>query len=348
MLSLDEQYMLRCLELAEKGLYGAAPNPMVGAVLVHEDRIIGEGWHEQYGEAHAEVNCLDAVREEDRHLLPRSTLYVSLEPCAHHGKTPPCSGLIIRNKIPRVVVGCGDPFASVNGKGIQQLRAAGIEVTENVLEKECRQLNKRFFCMQLNKRPYIILKWAQTANGIAGTGNKERMLISNATTNRLVHRWRSEESAIMVGFNTAKLDDPKLDNRLWPGRTPVRIVHDPQLQLPGNLQLFSDGGKTIIFNQKKSGIEAQLEYVQTNSGDPAEMMNELYKAGIQSVLVEGGTQMHNAFINAGLWDEARIITATDKTAAQGITAPELPVYEPVREEWILNDRIGYYFNQNKN
>lgn len=340
--------MLRCLELAEKGIYGAAPNPMVGAVLVHEHRIIGEGWHEQYGEAHAEVNCLDAVREEDRHLLPQSTLYVSLEPCAHHGKTPPCSALIIHNKIPRVVVGCGDPFASVNGKGIQQLKAAGIEVTENVLEKECTQLNKRFFCMQLNKRPYIILKWAQTANGITGTGNKERILISNVTTNRLVHRWRSEESAIMVGFNTARLDDPKLDNRLWPARTPLRMVHDPQLQLPGNLQLFTDGGKTIIFNQKKSGIEAQLEYVQTNSGDPAEMMNELYKAGIQSVLVEGGTQTHNAFINAGLWDEVRIITATDKTAAQGVMAPELPVYEPVREEWILNDRIGYYFNQNKN
>lgn len=340
--------MLRCLELAEKGIYGASPNPVVGAVLVHEDRIIGEGWHEQYGEAHAEVNCLNAVHKEDRHLLPRSTLYVSLEPCAHHGKTPPCSGLIILSKILRVVVGCGDPFASVNGKGIQQLRAAGIEVTENVLEKECRQLNKRFFCMQLNKRPYIILKWAQTANGITGTGNKERMLISNATTNRLVHRWRSEESAIMVGFNTAKLDDPKLDNRLWPGRTPLRMVYDPQLQLPGNLQLFTDGGKTIIFNQKKSGIEAQLEYVQTNSGDPAEMMNELYKAGIQSVLVEGGAQMHNAFINAGLWDEVRIITATDKTAAPGVMAPELPAYEPVREEWILNDRIGYYFNQNKN
>lgn len=340
--------MLRCLELAEKGIYGAAPNPMVGAVLVHEHRIIGEGWHEQYGEAHAEVNCLDSVREEDRHLIPLSALYVSLEPCAHYGKTPPCSELIIRNNIPRVVTGCGDPFASVNGKGIQQLKAAGIDVMENVLEKECRQLNKRFFCMQLNKRPYIILKWAQTANGITGTGNEERMLISNATTNRLVHRWRAEESAIMTGFNTAKLDDPKLDNRLWPGRAPLRIAHDSQLQLPGNLQLFTDGGKTIIFNQKKSGVESQLQYVQTSSNDPAEMMNELYKAGIQSVLVEGGTKTHHAFINAGLWDEARIITATDITAGQGIAAPELPVNKRVHEEWILNDHIGYYFNQNKN
>lgn len=344
----DEQYMLRCLELAGKGIYGAAPNPMVGAVLVHEQRIIGEGWHERYGEAHAEVNCLRSVREEDRHLIKQSALYVSLEPCAHFGKTPPCTELIIRHNIPRVVVGCADLFAAVNGKGIQQLKAAGIQVTEEVLSNECRLMNRRFFCMQQNKRPYIILKWAQTANGITGTGNSERLLISNAATQRLVHRWRSEESAILVGFNTALLDNPKLDNRLWPGRTPLRLVIDPRLQLPANLQIFNDGGKTIIFNQKKNSNGQPVSYVKTGSNDPHELAGELYRAGIQSVLIEGGTATHQLFINAGLWDEARIITATGKTAASGIAAPLLEAGKPVREEWTGDDLTGYYFNQNRN
>lgn len=347
MFSSDEQYMLRCLQLAQKGICGAAPNPLVGAVLVHEGRIIGEGWHERYGEAHAEVNCLRSVKEAAHHLIASATLYVSLEPCAHHGKTPPCSQLIIRHHIPRVVVGCGDPFAAVNGKGIRQLKEAGITVTENILANECREMNKRFFCMQLHKRPYIILKWAQTENGITGTGTEERMLLSCEQANRLVHRWRSEESAIMTGYNTARLDDPKLDNRLWPGRTPIRIVCDAELQLPAGLHLFTDGGKTIIFNKKKNGDEGAVSFVQTNNCGPAELVHELYHAGIQSVLVEGGTKTHNAFIHAGLWDEARIITATGKTAEHGVGAPVLPVTVPGKEEWILNDHIGYYYNTNQ-
>lgn len=348
MFSAGEQYMLRCLELAAKGIYGAAPNPMVGAVLVHEQRIIGEGWHKQYGEAHAEVNCLQSVREEDRHLIAQSTMYVSLEPCAHFGKTPPCTELIIRHRIPRVVIGCTDPFAAVNGKGIEQLKAAGIEVTENVLAGECRQMNKRFFCMQQNKRPYIILKWAQTANGITGTGNRERLFISNTATQRLVHRWRSEESAILVGFNTALLDDPKLDNRLWPGRKPVRLVIDLQLQLPATLQMFCDGGKTIIFNQQKNSEEQPVSYVKTAGNDPHELVKAMYGARIQSVLIEGGTATHQLFINAGLWDEARIITATNKTAATGIAAPLLQAGAPVCETWTGSDHTGYYLNQNRN
>lgn len=336
--------MLRCLELARKGISGAAPNPLVGAVLVHEGRIIGEGWHQQYGGVHAEVNCLASVLETDRELIPDSVLYVSLEPCAHYGKTPPCTDLIIRHKIQRVVVGCADPFEAVNGKGIQRLKDAGVVVTENVLEVQCREINKRFFCMNLKKRPYVILKWAQTEDGYTGTGNEHRLMISNAITQRRVHQWRTEEQAILVGFNTAKLDNPKLDNRFWPGRMPVRIVIDPQLQLTKNLHLLIDGNKTIVFNTKKSAVEDEVHFIRVDDTETASILNELYELEIQSVLVEGGTHTLQAFIDSGLWDEARVITAMGVTAGAGTAVPQLTVHRPQKEEWILNDRIGYYFN----
>ena len=228
----DDIYMYRCLQLAGKGAGHVAPNPMVGAVLVHNDRILGEGYHQVYGQAHAEVNCINSVLPDDVPLIPDSTLYVSLEPCAHFGKTPPCADLIIKKQIRKVVIGCRDPFKEVDGKGIERLKAAGIEVISGVLEAACTDLNKRFFTFHTFNRPYVILKWAESANGkISGSGN-ERVFISNAWTNTLVHKWRSEESAIAVGTNTAMLDNPFLTTRLWPGRNPVRILLDKKLIIP--------------------------------------------------------------------------------------------------------------------
>lgn len=215
---IDETYMQRCLDLASKGLGSVSPNPMVGAVLVYENRIIGEGYHEQFGQAHAEVNCINSVQESDTHLIPQSTLYVSLEPCSHFGKTPPCSNLIIDCKIPKVVIACRDTFEQVNGKGIDQLKAAGIHVQVGILEKEAIQLNKRFFTFHSKKRPYVILKWAQSSNHKIANADFSRVLISNSFTNRLVHKWRSEEDAIMVGPNTALHDNPGLTTRNWPGK----------------------------------------------------------------------------------------------------------------------------------
>ena len=222
--------MERCLELARKAIGYVAPNPMVGAVLVHENRIIGEGWHREFGQAHAEVNCIDSVIEDDKKYIAYSTLYVSLEPCSHFGKTPPCADLIIKNGIQHVVIGSRDPFPDVNGKGIEKLRSAGINVSVGLMEDECIQLNKRFFTFYNKHRPYIILKWAETADGKLSAGSKERLKISNEYSNRLVHQWRSEEASIMIGTNTALYDDPELTTRLWHGRSPTRVVVDMNLR----------------------------------------------------------------------------------------------------------------------
>ena len=260
-----EVYMRRCLELATLGCGNVAPNPMVGAVLVFNDRVIGEGYHQKYGEAHAEVNCIDSVAEADKKLISSSTLYVSLEPCAHFGKTPPCADLIIQHKIPRVIIGCRDPFKEVDGKGIEKLKAAGVHIETGILEDDCRELNKRFFSFHTKQRPYVILKWAQTADGfIAATNHppgertlkesaekKERLHISNEYSNRLVHKWRSEEAAILIGTNTALLDDPELTTRLWPGRSPVRLILDMDLRLPAHLKIFDRSVRTIVFNSIK-------------------------------------------------------------------------------------------------
>ncbi len=216
--------MQRCIQLAKLGAGNVAPNPMVGSVLVHNDSIIGEGYHQQYGFAHAEVNCINSVKTKDEELLTTSTLYVSLEPCAHWGKTPPCADLIIQKQIPHVIVGCRDPFEKVDGKGIEKLRAAGVEVTVNICQKECEELNKRFFTFHTKHRPYIVLKWAQTSDAKMATMDESRLLISNEFTNAMVHKWRSEEASVLVGTNTALLDNPKLDNRHWSGKSPVRMV----------------------------------------------------------------------------------------------------------------------------
>lgn len=346
--------MHRSLELARQGAGHVAPNPMVGAVLVYEDRIIGEGYHQLYGKSHAEVNCIASVKPGDEHLVSRSTIYVSLEPCAHHGKTPPCADLIIAKHIPRVVVGCRDPFPQVNGKGIEKLLAAGIEVTLGILEKECTDLNKRFFLFHTRHRPYIVLKWAQTASGrIAGpaatgpaptTGQASRLLISNEITNRLVHRWRSEEASILVGPRTALLDDPALTARLWTGPNPIRLVIDKDLRLPPDLKLFDKTVPTIVFNNHRHETTGPIQYYQlaTDSSLIQQLVLALHHLKIQSVLVEGGARLLQSFIDEDYWDEARVITNDDLDIPSGLPAPQLKHARLLSRENLLSDSIRYY------
>lgn len=296
---------------------------MVGAVLVYNNRIIGEGYHMQYGQAHAEVNCINDVADADKELIPKSTLYVSLEPCAHFGKTPPCTDLIIAKKIPIVIIGCRDPFKEVNGKGVEKLLAAGIEVILPVLEQACKVLNKRFFTFHNQHRPYIILKWAQTGNGIIGNKDHSRLLISNEFSNRLVHKWRSEEAAILAGTNTALFDNPSLTTRLWKGNNPVRLIVDMDLRLPSSLQLFDGSVRTIVFNSLKHEEDNNLLYYQLTKEVSIvhQVCNALYQLHIQSVLVEGGAQLLQSFINENMYDEAIVITNTDLQTVNGIPAP---------------------------
>lgn len=340
---IEEKYITRCIQLAKLGAGNVAPNPMVGAVLVYEDKIIGEGYHKKYGEPHAEVNCINSVWEENESLIEKSTIYVSLEPCAHHGKTPPCSDLIIKNKIKKVVIGCKDIYKEVSGKGIQKLQDAGVEVITGILENECRDLNKRFFTFHQKNRPYIILKWAQSANGKIGSNNDKRILISNDFSNRLVHKWRSEESGILVGTNTVSRDNPSLTTRLWEGKNPVRIVIDKELKLPSTLKIFNQDSKTIIFNNVKNSIDGNLQFVRLETNNYLEeMLHSLYELNIQSVLVEGGTKTLQSFIDKGLWDEARIITNKGMIIENGIAAPEMKEFKLMNEENYFSDRIDYF------
>ncbi len=344
MMQPHETYMHRCLQLAKPGAGYTAPNPMVGAVLVYDGRIIGEGYHQQYGEPHAEVNCMASVKEDDEALISKSTLYVSLEPCAHFGKTPPCSELIIKYGIPKVVIGCRDPFLKVNGKGIEKLKAAGIEVEEGILETECKEINHRFFHFHIFKKPWIILKWAQSANHkISGSG-ADRILISNEITNRLVHKWRSEEAAILVGTKAALFDDPELTNRLWHGPSPVRLVVDLNLRLPASLKLFNGKQKTIVFNLHKQTDEGSISYHLLSPAENIvpQIVDALYQLNIQSVLVEGGATLLQSFIDAGLWNEARVITNRDMVIAEGIAAPQLSSFIKMGDELKFNDQINYY------
>ena len=341
---LQETYMQRCLQLAKLGAGNVAPNPMVGAVLVHNNKIIGEGYHRQYGFAHAEVNCINSVSKEDEHLLSQATIYVSLEPCAHWGKTPPCADLIIAKKIPRVVVGCRDPFEKVDGKGIEKLRAAGVDVTVNVREEHCKKLNKRFFTYHTKHRPYIVLKWAQTADGRMASDKRERLLISNEFTNRIVHGWRSEEASVLVGTHTALHDNPRLDNRLWSGKPPTRMVIDKELRLPQSLRLFNGLQRTIVFNFFKQGEENGVFYQQINKEDnlASAICAACYHLNIQSILVEGGAQLLQTFIDAGLWDETRIITNQSLYIGEGLRAPSLQQHQPIHSDRVLSDNIQYF------
>lgn len=335
--------MRRCLFLARLGMGKVAPNPVVGAVLVYKERIIGEGYHIQYGQAHAEVNCINNVRQEDQQYIALATLYVSLEPCAHYGKTPPCADLVIKNKIPAVVVGCQDPFKEVAGKGIQKMQEAGIQVVTGVLEKECIELNKRFFIFHELQRPYIVLKWAQTADQKVGSPDHSRVLISNEITNRLVHKWRSEEAGILVGTNTALYDDPSLTGRLWGGINPVRLVIDKNLRLPSHLQLFDGSVKTIVFNLVRQEEGKVIYHRLAGQKDfVIEMLAVLFKLNIQSVLVEGGPAVLQTFIKGGHWDEARVITNHQMHISSGVQAPQLVGHRPSGWEKILSDTIQYF------
>jgi diaminohydroxyphosphoribosylaminopyrimidine deaminase / 5-amino-6-(5-phosphoribosylamino)uracil reductase len=350
-LTAPEQFMHRCLELARPGRGRVAPNPMVGAVLVHDGRIIGEGYHQQFGGPHAEVNCLASVKDEYRHFIKESTLYVSLEPCAHFGKTPPCTDLIISQRIPEVVIGCRDPFEQVNGKGIEKLRAAGISVTMSSLETECENLNKSFFTFHKEHRPYIILKWAQTADRKIANNTGERLYISNAQTNRLVHQWRSEEASILVGANTALADDPSLTNRLAPGNTPLRLVLDKALKVPATSHLLDGAVPTIVFNLLRHSIDQAwisnrqgVAYykMEEDRGVVQQMMDGLYTLGINSVMVEGGSRLLQSFIDEEYWDEARIITNHNLFAGPGLAAPQLDRGELQQQFQFHSDEILIY------
>ncbi len=338
---MHDIYMKRCLELARLGIGSVAPNPMVGSVIVYRGKIIGEGYHQKCGEAHAEVNAINSVKNSE--LLSESTLYVNLEPCAHYGRTPPCSKLILEKEIPRVVIGCIDTFAKVAGKGIEMLEAGGCKVTTGILEKESRELNKRFFTFHEKQRPYIILKWAQTRDGfidvIRKKNDKENPVwITNQLSKMLVHKWRTEESGIMVGTNTAELDNPMLNVREWAGNSPVRIVLDRQLRLNTYLHLFNGKSKTLIFTEKQKQSENNIEYIQIDfsKNELNQVFKELYNRDIQSVIIEGGKDLLDSIIAQGLWDEARIFTG-DMLFYTGIKAPKIKG-ETIRTE-VLHESV---------
>ncbi|MDB5089871.1 MAG: riboflavin biosynthesis protein RibD [Mucilaginibacter sp.] len=323
-----EKYMQRCIELAGLGIGAVSPNPMVGAVVVFEDKIIGEGYHHKYGEAHAEVNAINRIINnfpDAAKLLKQSTIYVSLEPCAHYGKTPPCADLIIKHQISKVVVGCCDPFSQVDGKGIGKLKEAGIEVVVGVLEKECKWLNRRFFTRIQKHRPYIILKWAQTIDGFFAPDDNSQHWITGIESRKLVHQWRSEEDAVLVGKNTVAIDNPQLNVRYAQGRSPKRVVIDRRLELNQNLNVFDQSVETLIFNEVKTDINGKNKYIALEDFDryvPQYILFQLYLQDIQSVIIEGGARTLNSFIEADLWDEARIFTG-EKELKTGIKAPSV-------------------------
>lgn len=320
----EEKYMRRCIELAGNGQNNVAPNPMVGAVIVCDGRIIGEGYHIRCGEAHAEVNAIRSVKDES--LLRRATIYVSLEPCSHYGKTPPCADLIIEKQIPRIVIGCQDPFSEVAGRGIQKLRDAGREVKVGVLEKECRHLIRRFITFNTLRRPYITLKWAESADRFI---DKERtdgqpVILSSPLSAMLVHKKRAEADAIMVGRRTALLDNPSLTVRNWYGRNPMRIVLDRTLSLPSDLQLFDGSVPTLVFTERERPDKENVTYITLDFSRQllAQIMEELYRRKVQSLLVEGGSQLLQSFIDNDLWDEAYVEKCPYRLFS-GVKAPEI-------------------------
>lgn len=347
MQQLHETYMRRCLQLATNGLPAAMPNPAVGAVIVHNGVIIGEGYTSAYGGSHAEVNAVHSVK--DKSLLKEATIYVTLEPCSHFGKTPPCSDLIIKHEIPKVVIGTIDPFAKVAGRGIKKLQDAGREIVLDVLKEECIASNKRFFTFHQHKRPYIILKWAQTQDGFI---DKIRQVndpiqpnwITNTFSRQLVHKWRSEEAAILVGTNTAITDNPKLNTRDWHGKSPVRVVLDKSLRIPEEYALFDESVKTIVLTaqQKEAKENLIFETIDFSKNIASQICGVLYRHELQSVIIEGGKQTLQTFIDANLWDEARVFTG-DISFQQGIEAPKLQG-RLASEKIILNNSLQTFYN----
>ncbi len=337
--------MRRCIDLARLGGVNVAPNPMVGAVIVVDDKIIGEGYHAVFGGPHAEVNAINSV--SDKSQLNKATLYVSLEPCSHHGKTPPCADLIIQHQFKKVVIGCVDTFSKVCGSGICAIKASGINVELGVLEKECRELNKRFFTFHERKRPYVILKWAQSRDGYLDgprvDGDVGIRWVSAPETRALVHKWRGEESSILVGRKTVQNDNPSLTVRDYSGQNPVRIIIDSQAKLSENLNVFSDDAKTIIFNRRKDEQVGNIEWIKIQELSTELILSELYNRNILSVFVEGGSRTLQYFIFDNVWDEARVIVG-NVLFGGGTKAPVLnrtPAYTVPFD----SDMIYHYFRK---
>ncbi|MFT6243664.1 MAG: diaminohydroxyphosphoribosylaminopyrimidine deaminase [Salibacteraceae bacterium] len=341
--------MNRCLELARKGNGHVAPNPLVGAVIVHNGKIIGEGYHKKYGQAHAEVNAVNSVK--DQSLFSEATIYVSLEPCAHFGKTPPCADLLVYHNFSRVVIGCTDTFDKVSGKGVEKLKNAGIEFTIGILEKECRALNKHFFTFHEKKRPFVFLKWAETTNGLidnqdpaANQSNSkgEVTWISVPEVKSRVHKWRSEHMSILVGRKTVEADNPSLTVRDVAGTNPIRVIIDSKAQLTSDYAVFDNEANTIVINTKKTENLDGVEYIQVDEINPETLLNTLYEKEIQSVCIEGGATTLQSFIDANLWDEACTIVGQG-TFEKGTKAPKM--VGTFTEELFFGDTLKHYKNQ---
>ena len=343
--NIHQKYIKRCIQLAKNGLGTTYPNPMVGSVIVYNDQIIGEGWHRKSGEPHAEVNAINSVK--DKSLLAKATIYVSLEPCSHFGKTPPCCDLIIKHKIPNVVVGTIDPNSKVAGTGIQRLIESGANVTFGVLEKECHELNKRFFAFHQKKRPYIILKWAESQDGFIAPLTKEKIepvWISNEFSRQLVHKWRTEEQAILVGTKTVLDDNPKLDVRDWKGENPIRIVLDRTGKIPNDFFIKDGKTKTIIITEQENVTSSEnciYENAIFDNKLTKVIVTILYKYGIQSIIIEGGKQTLQSFIEDNLWDEARVFIGNIHLRS-GLKAPIINGNFQTRN--LIDDQLKLFYN----
>jgi diaminohydroxyphosphoribosylaminopyrimidine deaminase/5-amino-6-(5-phosphoribosylamino)uracil reductase len=346
-MNTNEKYIQRCIDLAQNGLGTTYPNPMVGSVIVYNNQIIGEGWHKKAGEGHAEVNAVTSVK--DKSLLSQATIYVSLEPCSHFGKTPPCCDLIIANKIPNVVIGTVDPNSQVAGSGIKRLIEAGINVTVGVLETECNELNKRFFTFHQKKRPYIILKWAETQDGFIAPLERDKqkpVWITSKFSRQLVHKWRTEEQAILVGTQTAIDDNPKLDARDWKGNNPIRIVLDRKNRIPNDHNLLDNSIKTIVICNSDTNQNTEnciFEKIDFEKEITSQIIDVLYRNQIQSVIIEGGQQTIQSFIDNNLWDEALVFKGQN-TFIKGITAPLLKKHILIHQQTIGQDELKTYKN----
>lgn len=340
----DEIYIRRCIELAQKALGNTYPNPLVGSVIINNGKIIGEGFHKKAGEPHAEINAINSIREEDKHLIPESTIYVSLEPCAHFGKTPPCALKIVELGFKKVVVGAMDSHDKVNGKGKKIITDAGIEVVSSVLENECRELNKRFFTYHEKKRPFIILKWAESADGFMDQDFKPTQ-ISNSLSKQFVHQMRSEEHAILIGKNTALHDNPSLTVREIEGRNPIRILIDHNLDIPENFTIYNDEAETIIFNSIKNSEDKHLKFIKIEKENSLnQILEKLYELQIQSVIIEGGRFTLQQFIDQNLWDETIIFKNQNLNLENGTKAPDLS-FNPEKIENIRDNQVLFFRNQ---
>ena len=336
-----EHFIEKCITLARKGNLNVSPNPMVGCIIVYNDEIIGEGYHQEYGKSHAEVNAIETVK--DKSLLNKSTLYVNLEPCCHHGKTPPCTDLIIKHNFSKVVIGCIDPFSEVSGKGIKKLEDNSIEVVLGVLDEKCKDLNRRFFYFHKYKRPYIILKWAKSKDNYIAPINQEKPFwMTCEKSKKLVHNWRAEEDAILVGRKTVVADNPSLTVRMCEGKNPIRIIIDKELSLDKKSNVFDDQSETIVFNNIKTAIIDKRTYLKADFNNlNQDILKQLYNRDILSLIIEGGAFTINSFIENGLYDEIRVFT-TNKVLENGIKSPNIPEIKNSKKITINNDKLEIY------